>query len=137
MSEMLFERGKFFFTDDRNSTLILDVRDYAANKSRMHSHLINDGKEVIRPLEEEVNRAIKKIFQGTLVSPGDFHGSNISMAHVVTYLLIIARLLRKPQIHNVLIIGQAATLEEVLTETFRNSIPRIEFDVWKSARKIY
>lgn len=115
MSEMYFELGKFFFTDDEHSELLLDVRDYSSNKSRMHSHLVED-ENVLRPLEDSVSRAVKEIFSGKLVSPGDFQGSHVSMAHVVTCLRIVARLLRKAQIHTVLRIGQPAPLDEPLEE---------------------
>ena len=108
MSNVKYSRGKFFLTDGGQNLLLLDVRTPVVNRSRIHSHQFaqDEKRNVVFPLEQIVNTSAKKIFQSSFVS----------MAEVVIYLRIVARLLRKPQIHSVLKIGEISPLVEALTE---------------------
>ena len=119
MSNVNYSRGKFFLTDGEQNLLLLDVRTPVVNKSRINSHQFaqNEKGKVVFPLEQIVGKAAKKIFQKTLVS----------MAEAVIYMRIVARLLRKPQIHSVLKIGQTSPLDEALTETLSLFNPANKF----------
>lgn len=119
MSNVKYSRGKFFLTDDERNFLLLDVRTPVVNRSRIHSHQFaqNEKGKVVFPLEQIVSTSAKKIFQSSLVS----------MAEVVIYMRIVARLLRKPQIHSVLKIGQTSPLDEALTETLSQFNPANKF----------
>ena len=110
MSNVNYSNGKFFLTESgQQPQLLLDVRTPFVNRSRINSHQFaqEEKNRVIFPLEQIVNNAAKKIFQRTLPS----------LAEVVTYMRIVARLLRKPQIHDVLIVGQRSRLDEALEKT--------------------
>ena len=107
MSNVKYSNGKFFLSNDEQSLLLLDVRTAFINRSRIHSHELTEKGSVLYPLEIMVNAVSKKIFKGT---PD-------SLAEVLIYLRIIARLLRKPQAHLILHIGQWSPLIEALAET--------------------
>ncbi len=118
MSNLNYSRGKFFLTDGEQNFLLLDARTPVLNRSRINSHqFTQDRKSVVFPLEQIVSKAAKKIFQKTLVS----------MAEAAIYMRIVARLLRKPQIHSVLKIGQSSPLDEALTETLSLFNPANKF----------
>lgn len=119
MSNLNYSHGKFFLTNGGQNLLLLDARAPFVNRSRINSHQFAPEEKggVVFPLEQEIGKATKKIFQRSLVS----------MAEVVTYMRIVARLLRKPQIHSVLRIGQVTPLDEALTETLRLFNPANKF----------
>ncbi|MBQ6005726.1 MAG: hypothetical protein IJT57_02435 [Selenomonadaceae bacterium] len=106
MSEVNYSNGRFFLTDGQKSLMILDVRTPYVNRSRVHSHQLAEEGGYVFPLDDTVNAAIKKIFKKTTES----------LAEVLIYARIVAHLLRKPQIHNVLKIGQWSPLDEALAE---------------------
>lgn len=106
MSKINYSNGKYFLSDGEQTELLLDVRTSLVNKSRVHSHQFNQTGGVEFPLAATVDAATKKIFQSNLKS----------MAELVIYLRIVARLLRKPQVHHVLRIGQWSPLDEALAE---------------------
>ena len=116
MSNVNYSNGKFFLTESgQQPQLLLDVRTPFVNRSRINSHQFaqEEKNRVIFPLEQIVNNAAKKIFQRTLPS----------LAEVVTYMRIVARLLRKPQIHTVLRLGQSSPFDAALTETLQKFNP--------------
>lgn len=106
MSKLHYSKGKFLLQDGDQSDLILDTRTYLANKSRVHSHQLNQDRNVEFQLDILVCEAAKKIFKKTPTT----------LAELVTYLRIIAQLLRKPQIHNVLHVGKWSQLDEELAK---------------------
>lgn len=106
MSNVNFKDGKYFLQDGERGTLLLDARTPFFNRSRVHSHQFTPQGGVEFPLTNLVNVATQKIFKQTPES----------MSELITYLRIVARLLNKPQIHNVLRIGQWSPLEESLAE---------------------
>lgn len=117
MSSVQFKDGKYFLTDSERTELLLDVRTPLANRSRIHSQRITQRGVVEFPLASIVNASTQKIFKKTAVS----------MAELVIYLRIVARLLRKPQIHNVLRIGQWSPLAEALAEILPKFNPDNKF----------
>ena len=106
MSKVNYTDGKYFLSDGEQTELLLDVRSSLANKSRVHSHQFNQTGGVEFPLTNLVSAATQRIFKKTAVS----------MAELITYLRIVDRLLRKPQVHHVLRIGQWSPLDEALAE---------------------
>lgn len=106
MSKLHYSKGKYFLREGEQVKLLLDVRTSLVNKSRVPSHEFNQQGGVEYPLSTIVSGATKKIFKKT----------SVSMAELVTYLLIVARLLRKPQVHTVLRIGQWSPLDEALAQ---------------------
>lgn len=106
MSNINYSDGKFILQEGERGAVLLDVRNPFANRSRVHSHQFTEKGEVIFPLTEIVNAASAKIFRRTPKS----------LAELVTYLRIVARLLNKPQIHTVLRVGQWSPLDESLAE---------------------
>lgn len=106
MSELYYSNGKYFLKDGGQATLLLDVRTPLANKSVVHSHQFLPQGGVEFPLEAVVNKAAKNIFRKTPTA----------LSELLTYLRIVARLLRKPQVHHILRIGQWSPLDEALAE---------------------
>lgn len=106
MSKLYYSKGKYFLRDGERSALLLDVRTPSTNKSLVHVHQLNSQGNVEYPLEAVVNSAARRIFRKT---PS-------SLAELVTYLRIIARLMNKPQVHHVLRIGTWSPLDEALAE---------------------
>lgn len=106
MSNVKFKDGRYFLQDGKKTALLLDVRTPFLNRSRVHSHQFTENGGVEYPLTETVNAASQKIFKNTPES----------MAELLAYLRIIARLLNKPQIHKVLRVGQWTPLDESLAE---------------------
>ncbi len=107
MSTVNFKDGRFFLRDGTNDKLLLDCVSWSANRSRVHSTQLADVKGTLEyPLMSTVNRLSKKIFRNTPES----------MAEVVIFMRTIARLLVKPQVHNVLRIGTWSPLDEALAE---------------------
>lgn len=108
MSNINYSKGKFFLvTDGEQPAPLLDCRDVNLNRSRINSHQFSkDGNGVVFPLEEEVTAATKKIFRNTL----------LSLAETVIFMRVVNELLRKPQIQNVLLIGQPSPFAEELAE---------------------
>lgn len=117
MSSVQFKDGKYFLTDSERTELLLDVRTPLANRSRIHSQRITQRGVVEFPLASIVNASTQKIFKKTAVS----------MAELVIYLRIVARLLRKPQIHKILRIGQWSPLTEALAEILPKFNPENKF----------
>lgn len=115
MSNVNFKDGKYFLQDGERGTLLLDARTPFFNRSRVHSHQFTPQGGVEFPLTNLVNVATQKIFKQTPES----------MSELITYLRIVARLLNKPQIHNVLRIGQWSPLEESLAEILPQFNPDI------------
>lgn len=106
MSNINFRDGKYFLQEGTQAALLLDVRTPFVNRSRVHSHQFTQQGGVEYPLTVEVDAATKKIFKGT----------PISLAELITYLRIVARLMNKPQVHNILRIGQWSPLDESLAK---------------------
>ena len=106
MSNVNFKDGRYFLQDGERAALLLDVRTPFLNRSRVHSHQLTESGSVEYPLTDTVNAASQKIFKRTPES----------MAELLTYLRIVARLLNKPQIHKVLRVGQWSPLDESLAE---------------------
>ena len=106
MSKVNFTNGKFFLQDGANEELLLDVVNWSVNKSCVHSTQLNDDGTLYYPLLKTVNRLAKNIFRNTPES----------MSEAVIFLRTVARLLVKPQIHNVLRIGTWSPLNEALAE---------------------
>ena len=106
MSNVNYNDGRYFLQDGEQGALLLDARTPFANRSRVHSHQMTEKGDIIYPLIGTVNAASSKIFKRTPAS----------MAELVIYLRIVARLLRKPQIHTVLRVGQWTPLDEALAE---------------------
>ena len=92
--------------DGGQFSLLVDIRTPSENRSRVHSHQFKEKGGVEFPLTEIVKEATKNIFKKTPES----------LAHVVTYFRIVARLLKKPQIHSMLCIGNWSPLDESLAE---------------------
>ena len=107
MSTLNFKDGRFFLRDGANEIFLLDVLNWSANRSRVHSTQLKDLSGTLEyPLMQAVNRLSKKIFRNTPES----------LAEVVIFLRTIARLLVKPQIHHVLRIGNWSPLDDALAE---------------------
>ena len=106
MSNIRYRDGKYFLQDGERADLLLDVRTPVANRSRLHSHQFSQKGEVVYPLTELVQSSAAKIFKRTPET----------MAELMIYLRIVARLLRKPQTHSVLHVGQWSPLDETLAE---------------------
>ena len=106
MSNINYSDGKYILQDGARGALLVDVRNSFVNRSRVHSHQFTEQRTVEYPLTNIVNAAANKIFKRTPET----------MAELVTYLQIVARLLRKPQIHTVLRVGQWSPLDESLAE---------------------
>ena len=106
MSNINFKDGKYFLQDGERASLLLDVRTPFLNKSRVHSHQFTESGGVEYPLTDTVNAASQKIFKRTPES----------MAELLAYLRIVARLMNKPQIHKVLRVGQWSPLDKSLAE---------------------
>ena len=107
MSTLNFKDGRFFLQDGDKNELLLDVVNWSANRSRVHSTKLKDLNGTLEfPLMQAVNRLSKKIFRNTPES----------LAEVVIFLRTIARLLVKPQIHHVLRIGNWSPLDDALAE---------------------
>ena len=106
MSKLQSSKGKYFLQSDEQVMLLLNASAASVNKSRLHSHQFTKQGGVEYPLRSIINTTAKKIFKNTPES----------MAEVVAYLRIIARLLQKPQIHHVLRIGQWSPLDESLAQ---------------------
>lgn len=97
MSYVNFSNGEFIFHDAEDKPRrILELLNPAANQSDLtQAELVN-----------RVQGNLKKIFDGTLDG----------MNRAIIFFRIVARLIRKPQIHNVLHIGNWSPLDEVLAE---------------------
>lgn len=106
MSKINYTNGQFFFLDNDQSEMILDVRTPLANRSRIHSHKFTTEGTTTYPLAMIIHQAVKKIFKATPES----------MAELMIYLRIVARLLRKAQIHSILHVGERSPLDEELAE---------------------
>lgn len=108
MSNINYSNGKFFLAaDGEQPAPLLDCRNVRLNRSRVNSHqFAKDGNGVVFPLEETVTAATKKIFRNTL----------LSLAESVIFMRVVNELLRKPQIQNVLLIGQPSPFAEELAE---------------------
>ena len=106
MSGINFSDGKFFLVTDAQSELLLDAHNPAMNRSKIYSHLFDRAGNDMRPLEQMVAMTTKKIFRDTPES----------LAEAVICTRIIARLLRKEQIHTVLRIGQPSPLDDALEQ---------------------
>ncbi len=106
MSKINYTNGQFFFLDNDQSEMILDVRTPLANRSRIHSHKFTTEGTTTYPLAMIIHQAVKKIFKATPES----------MAELMIYLRIVARLLRKAQIHSILHVSERSPLDEELAE---------------------
>lgn len=107
MSKLNFKDGRFFLLDGADKIFLLDVLNWSANKSRVHSTQLKDLKGNLEfPLAEAVNRLAKKIFRNTPES----------MAEAIIFLRTLSRLLIKPQIHHVLRIGNWSPLDDAFAE---------------------
>ena len=106
MSKIKYLGGKYILQDEGRGALLVNLRTPSVNRSRVHSHQFTKNRTVEYPLTTIVNAAANKIFKRTPET----------MAELVTYLRIVARLLRKPQIHTVLRVGQWSPLDESLAE---------------------
>ncbi len=106
MSNINYSDGKYILQDGDRGTLLADVRTPLVNRSRVHSHQFTEQRTAEYPLTNIVNAAANRIFKRTPET----------MAELVTYLRIVARLLRKPQVHTVLRVGQWSPLDESLAE---------------------
>ena len=98
MSDITFNRGEIIFHDVANQPCsLIDLTKPAANQSDLlQSILIN-----------EVGEALQKFFNNT---------SEGTVIDTIIFLRIVARLMRKPQVHNVLHIGEWSPLDEVLAK---------------------
>ena len=117
MSKINYSNGKFFLEDGGQYSLLVDIRTSSENRSRVHSHQFNEKGGVEFPLTDTVKAATKNIFRQTPES----------LAEVVTYLRIVARLLKKPQIHSVLRVGNWSPLNESLAEILPQFNPANKF----------
>jgi len=106
LSNINYSDGKYILQDGERGALLADIRTPFLNRSRVHSHQFTEQRTVEYPLTNIVNAAANKIFKRTPET----------MAELVTYLRIVARLLRKPQVHTVLRAGQWSPLDESLAE---------------------
>lgn len=108
MAYTKIENGKVFFYDKNNTQiLLLDFISSAENRSKINSHQFNsDGKGIHYPLSTELANGSKKF------SGGDYK----SFISAVIYYRIIAELLRKPQFHNILHVGEWSAIDEAVIE---------------------
>ena len=105
MSYVTINNGKFIFHDDADkSQKLIDIMTPAENQSDL--------------MQMELINAV----QGNL--PKIFNGTPDGMAQGIIFLRIVSRLLRKPQIHHVLHIGNWSPLDEVLAEMLPQFNPK-------------
>ena len=118
MSKVNYKGGKFFLQEDSGEVeILLDVRSSSANLSRFPTQKLLENRSVEYPLSKAVADSAKKLFKKT----------SESLAELVIYLRTVARLLRKPQIHNVLQIGELTPLAEALAEILPKFNPANKF----------
>ena len=118
MSTVNFKDGKFFLLQDGGKVeILLDAKSSAANLSRFPTQKLLENHLIEYPLSKTVSEHAKKIFSKTPES----------LVELVIYLRIVARLMRKPQIHNVLKIGAWTPLSEALTEILPKFNPANKF----------
>ena len=104
MSYISFDGGKIFFHNNADEKfLLIDTVTSSENRSRVHSHIFTE-KHTDFPLTNYIRSGIEKIF----------NNSTESLAGVTVFLRITAELIRKPQVHKVLRIGEWGALNEVL-----------------------
>ena len=107
MSYINFEQGKNFFYDKTNTKILLaDLVTSEINHSKLSAHQFNPSGGISYPLTDDVYRIIKKFPNGSMQSVAD----------AMIIFRVLDKLLRKPQIHNVLYVGAWSVMCEVIHE---------------------
>lgn len=105
MSYIQFENGRNYFFDRENKrNFLVDLVKSDVNRTAIHSHQFTDNFGVYYPLFEMVQKNVEKLNDGSLRS----------IVSGVIYFRIIDRLLKKPQIHKLLHVGEWTIFDEIL-----------------------
>ena len=116
MSYLKSENSVFVFCDDFNKPqTLIDLKNPLANQSDMPQET----------LLQQTNSGLSKL-----------NGTPDTLLNAMIYFRIVARLMQKPQIHNVLRIGAWSLLDEVLAEILPKFNPANELYCYVDHRPV-